>query len=252
MILRIPSKGRRFRLSVNIRAAEPFSLIARGFDPTRPNTYYFRRKIPFKTEGIKEIDIPLPLSPDVLCLQLISGNATEVFKVGELKAEQMQPAKVWEEEEMHAFVRFAMNFSEQAGYLSTGYYNSPDDRFLIQYLPYIEDEFGQEQITPARINRYTGRIQVSQSQFLRFTIPVRFFILLHERYHFQIPTRKEKPADLNALRVYLDLGFSQIEALYALSKVFLAHPVGRTHTMRVKDVIDFIDRYRLEKSSFAA
>lgn len=253
MIVHIPSGGRRFRLKVNIRAAEPLSLIARGYDAARPNTYYFRRRIPFHSAGVKEIDIPLPLSPDVLSLQLMtSDNAKDKFDVEGIKADQMQPAQVWEEEEMHAFVRFALDFAEQAGYRSTGFYTSPDDRFLIQYIPYIHDEFGNELVTPARTNRYTGRIQVSQSQFIQYTIPVRFFILLHERYHYQLPTRQEKPADLNALRVYLDLGFPQTEALYALSKVFLSHPdtVGYMHGKRVKDVIGFIDHYRMEKRNF--
>jgi hypothetical protein len=249
MIIPIPSGGRRFRLKIRIIAKVPFSLVARGYDASVPNSFYFRRRIPIKEPGKKEVEIPLPLSPDILSLQLVSNSDRTVpFSIEEIKAEPLPASMVWEEEEMHAFIRFAMNFAQQAGYLGTGYYSSPDERFLIEYLPYIKDEFGEQQVTPARTNRYTGRIQASQSQFQRFTIPVRFFILLHERYHYQIPTRKEKPADLHALRVFLDLGFSQTEGMYALSKVFLSHPdtLGMTHGKRVKDVINFIDWYRAQ------
>jgi hypothetical protein len=150
---------------------------------------------------------------------------------------------------MHRFVSFAGDFACKAGFLSPGIYDSKDGDFLIQYLPIIEGDDGQPLVTPARTNRKTGRIQIAQPAFASFTIPVRLIVLFHERYHFQIPTRLEKPADLNALRLYLDLGFPKTEAVYATTKIFMAHPdsVGPAHAKRVKDNIQFIDQYEQGK-----
>jgi hypothetical protein len=247
MIIPIPSAQQRFRLRFGIRAWAPFDLGVCGFDPTRENSDYIRRRIPFHAGGLyREFTLPFPLSPKSLLIDLHDKYTGDDrgFTIEKCELEKMPPAELWAEPEMHRFVDFAQNFSQQAGYLPAGAYDSPDGEFLIQYLPIIENEWGP-MVTPARTNRFTGRIQASRSAFRKYTIPIRLVVLLHERHHYQIPTRLEKPSDLNAIRVYLDLGFPRTEAVYAVSKIFLAHPdtVGPAHATRVKDVIEFIDRY---------
>ena len=254
MIIPIPSKKNRFKLKVGIRALQPGALGIRCYDANRSNTDYIRRRIPFtedvfksKKPGYREFSLPFPLSPDQLLIDFHDKTYADDgnFKLEKFEVEKLEPRSVWAEPEMHRFIDFSQDFATKAGYIPTGVYDSKDGDFLIQYLPIIADEAGNKLVTPARTNRKTGRIQVSQSAFIGYTIPVRLIVLFHERYHFQLPTRLEKPADLHGLRLYLDLGFPRTEAVYATTKIFNAHPesVGATHRDRVKDIVNFIDHY---------
>jgi len=254
VVIPVPSNKKRFRIRIGIRAFTPFHLGIKAYDATRYNTHYFRRKVPFRSsdfqegEAYREIIIPMPISPETLSVELIDkySKNDNAFQVEKFKVEEMPPAKIWAEQHMHDFIKFAENFSQKAGYVKTGFYHSPDYQFLIHYLPQIKGQLGEVMVTPARTHRVTGRHQVAQDLFKRFTVPVRLFILLHERQHFTLPTRQEKPADLAALKLYLDLGYPTIEAVYAATKVFRLHPetIGKGQVIRTKDIIDFIDRYK--------
>ncbi len=259
MIIPIPSRQQQFKVRVGIRAYEPCALGVKCYDATKPNTDYIRRRIPFtenlfkgKNPGYKEFSLPFPLSPDQLMVEIYDkayGDDTH-FKIEKFELEKMEPRNVWAEPEVHRFIDFAQNFVLKAGYAPTGIYDSKDGDFLIQYLPLIEDEQGNPLVTPARTNRKSGRIQVAQSTFATYTVPVRVVVLFHERYHFQLPTRLETPADLHGIRLYLDLGFPRTEAVYAVTKIFSAHPesVGKIHRDRVKEIIRFIDNYSKKKN----
>lgn len=257
MVIPIPSHQQRFKVRVGIRAYEPCALGIKCYDPARPNTDYIRRRVPFnenlfkgKKPGYKEFSLPFPLSPEQLMVEFYdkaSGEDT-CFRIEKFEVEKIKPREVWAEPQMHRFIDFAQDFSQKAGYLPTGIYDSRDGDFLVQYMPYIEDQAGNPLVTPARTNRKSGRIQVAQGEFSKYTIPVRLVVLFHERYHFQIPTRREKPADLNGIRLYLDLGFPRTEAIYATTKIFSAHPesVGQAHRNRVRDAKQFIDEYSIK------
>jgi hypothetical protein len=254
MVIPIPSHEQQFKVKVGIRAYEPCAIGVTCYDASRPNTDYIRRRIPFHEDlfrgsnrGYKEFTLPFPLSPDHMMVQFYDkrfGDDTG-FRIEKFELEKMPVRSVWAEPEVHRFIHFAQDFAMKAGYLPTGVYDSADGDFLIQYLPMIEDGFGNPLVTPARTNRKSGRIQVSQAAFSKYTIPVRLIVLFHERYHYQIPTRLEKPADLHGLRLYLDLGFPRTEAVYATTKIFSSHPesVGPGHRNRVKDIVHFIDNY---------
>jgi hypothetical protein len=260
MVIPIPSKHQHFKIKVGIRAGEPGALGIKCYDASKPNTDYIRRRVPFtkelfkgKNAGYREFTLPFPLSPDQLMIEMYDKmyNDDSNFKIEKFELQKLQPRNVWAEPEMHRFIDFAKDFVCKAGYVPTGIYDSKDGDFLIQYMPVIEGDNGKKLVTPARTNRKTGRIQIAQPDFVTFTIPVRLVVLFHERYHFQIPTRLEKPADLYALRLYLDLGFPKTEAVYATTKIFMAHPdsVGPAHAKRVKDNIQFIDQYDSQRES---
>jgi hypothetical protein len=258
MVIPIPCNKSRFNIRVGIRSSEPIALGVRCYDPSKPNTDYIRRKVPFQEAAFsnrksvyREFTLPFPLSPDMLAVELFDKNTgyDDAFTIEKFKVEKSEPAEVWAEPDMHRFVEFAQNFAEKAGYISPGAYDDEDGEFLIQYMPVITDMYGEPLVTPARTNRKSGRIQVAQSEFVGYTIPVRLVVLFHERYHFEIPTRLEKPADLHGIRLYLDLGFPRTEAVYATTKIFLNHPdtVGAVHRNRVRDVIRFINDYSYRK-----
>lgn len=262
MIFPIPSDKKRFQIRIGIRAYEPMSLGIVCSDKYQRNSDYIRRRVPFQEHAFagqksayREFTLPFPVSPEEMNIRFYDKDtgSDQNFSVEKFTIEKMDAAEVWAEPAIHRFVDFNLDFCQRAGYLSPGVYDSPDGDFLIQYLPVITDEIGQPLVTPARTNRRTGRMQVSRDAFRKYTIPVRIVVLFHERFHFQIPTRRERPADLNALRLYLDLGFPRTEGVYASTKIFLDHPltVGKTHFERVKDNINFIDNYSAQKGKKA-
>lgn len=260
MVIPVPSNRKRFRIRIGIRAFSPLDMGIKAYDATKYNTHYFRRRISFgaddfqKGTAYREILIPMPISPDTLSVALYDKYSAndDAFRVEEFKVEEMPQTELWAEQHMHDFIEFAQDFSQKAGYINTGFYHSPDYQFLFHYLPQITGQFGEVMVTPARTHRVTGRHQVAQDLFRKFTVPVRMFILLHERQHFTIPTREERPADLAALQLYMDLGYPTIEAVYAATKVFRLHPetVGKSQVKRTKDIIDFIDQYKASKRQF--
>ncbi|TGV03632.1 hypothetical protein [Flavivirga rizhaonensis] len=251
MIIPIPSNKERLTITLNIEAYHPFQLGMRVYDPDHPNTYYFRRKSTFIEGKLKrELKIPLPVSPQLLELELYNKDTGDDydFKIQNFEIEKMPSGKVWATDEQHRFLEFAIQFAQKAGYVPTGFYDSPNHEFLFQYLPSITDAFGKELITPARTHRKMPRVQISQRMFKSYSIPIRVAILAHEGCHWFLNTRSQKTADLCGIKQYLDYGFPTIEAVYAVTKVFGQHPevVGESQIQRTKDVIAFIDKYKAD------
>jgi hypothetical protein len=257
MRIRIPCQHRRFSLRLTVRAEAPMNLGVHVYDPQRINTFYIRRRVPFEADlwnekdGIKSFSLPFPKSPSELTLELFDRDYRDDvgFEIIDFSVEPIAASKVWEHPEIQRFVKFAERFAIRAGHLPTQSYDSKNKEFLIEYLPEITDHLGRAIGTPARINRSTGRIQISAKQFRRFTIPVRLFILLHERYHLFLNTRRERPPDRAALKTYLELGYPGTEALYATSKVFLAHggPITKGPYDRVIAIGQYIDEFNKRK-----
>lgn len=253
MLIPLPTSKRRMRLKLMLKANKPLSMGIWAYDPRHPHTDYFRRRVVFREPGQREIIIPLPVSPQHLQLEIFNKatGTDKGFKLDDLKVEALPTTEAWASPERHRFMDFAIEFAKKAGYARPGFYPSKDDEFLIQYLPVITDELGQEQITPARIHRQMPRVQLSRKMFRQFSIPVRVAILAHEGCHFFRNTRSEKEADLCGLKYYLDYGFPKIEAVYAATKVFALHPqsVGSAHVERTRDLMDFIDHYKTRQAA---
>jgi hypothetical protein len=105
-------------------------------------------------------------------------------------------------------------------------------------------EDGRPLNTPARINKHTGIIQVSKKKFLKYTIPMRMAILLHEFSHYYLNTniKNETEADLNALIIYLGLGYPRIDAYNVFTTVFaVSDNVANRDRLNIID--DFIRKF---------
>ncbi len=249
MITTIPSHKERFSITISITAKRPFQLGIRVYDPRYANSCYFRRKATFnKTGAQRDFIISLPVSPEVLEMEVYDKRDDEddAFEITNVKIKKMPPINLWATEEQHRFLEFAIQFAQKAGYVTPGFYESPDHEFLLQYLSKITDSFGKELITPARTHRKIPRVQISQRLFKSYTIPIRVAILAHEGCHWFLNTRSQTGADLCGIKQYLDYGFPTIEAVYAVTKVFGGHPelVGPTQVERTKTIVDFIKKYK--------
>jgi hypothetical protein len=121
----------------------------------------------------------------------------------------------------------AKSFAEKAGYIQAGgkvYEYDPalnKDGYYIVYSDSVKDrKTGKHIETPASVGSKSGVIEVSKSHFIKYTVPMRMFILCHEWSHHILDTRSEFKADEKAVDLYLSQGFPEIEAIYSLTKVF--------------------------------
>jgi hypothetical protein len=253
MRIPIPCNNKRFRLTIGFTVNQPCSLILIGRDAENPYSTYISREVSigrkYFSEGLgyREINIPFPLAPNFMMLNVWDKNhiGQDTFEVSKFKISTMEPRAIWEHHDIHDFIPFANWFSQKAGVLPVGIYDSPDLKYMIDYMSVIKNEQGVPMITPARTSRINGRIEASKYHFLPLSVPIRWFIMMHERKHFQLPTREEKVADLTALRVFLDYGFPKVEAIYACTLAMKAETTvaKQAKVTRLKDIHSFIDQY---------
>jgi hypothetical protein len=155
-------------------------------------------------------------------------------------------------------MQLAIQFSQVAGFKAPDpngtVYQTSDEHFTIKYFPVIKTPGGQAMSTPARIGHNTGIIEVAAIKFVNYTIPMRIAILLHEFSHkyknpkIGLEIGNEIGADINALYIYLGLGFSKIDAICVFGQVFLkAQTPG--NQARMRKIMDYINKF--ENQEFA-
>lgn len=253
MRIPIPCKSKRFRLTIGFTVKRPTKLILVGRDAENPYTTYISREVVIGQKhfnngmGYREINIPFPLAPHFMMLNIWDKDhiGSNTFKVSTFKVAAMESRSILEHQDIHDFIPFANWFAQKAGVLPVGIYDSPDLKYMIDYMPVIKDIHGLPLITPARTSRINGKIEASQHHLVPLSVPIRWFILMHERKHFQLPTREEKIADLTALKVFLDYGFPKVEAIYACTLAMEAESnlAKKAKLIRLKDIHSYINQY---------
>jgi hypothetical protein len=162
-------------------------------DAHRKNTYYTKRY--GFVEGKQDFYVLMPQAPmeaSVVVYNDTNGlmRADNSFRVLEVKALDYKVPKPNFSKKTQAFVKFAQEFCDECGYLSSSQkgdiYTSNNGRFRIDYFDVIKNSSGSVIKTPARISQISGKIEVSAEQFRTFTIPMRMAILLHEYSHFYL------------------------------------------------------------------
>mgnify|MGYP006992428745 FL=1 len=126
-------------------------------------------------------------------------------------------------------------------------------KFKIKYFPIIKDYLsGRSLSTPARIAHKSGIIEVSKMRFDKYTVPMRMMILLHEFAHkyknpaMDLPISDEIGADINALYIYLGMGFSKVDAIYVYANVFLNAQTDQ-NIARMRKIVDYINKFSNEE-----
>ena len=206
----------------------------------KPYTFYTYSKT--YVSGSRVIDIRLPLCPKNGFIKIWNASAsdkkgkTQGFKVDGIKRVPLT-AKLnvqdSQNESLKKFLKFAMEFSECASYLSTqtgdsdrSIYKSDDGKFEIHFLDEIIGSDGKPRRTSMRVNNRTGVMELAKKYVVKYTIPERIAILLHEFSHFYLNKvhSDEFEADMNALMIYCALGFPRKEGATAFYKVFYRTP----------------------------
>jgi len=206
----------------------------------KPYTFYTYSKT--FVNGSRILDIRLPLCPKKGFIKIWNaqgknkkekeqGFVLDAIKRVPLTAKlNIQDSK---NENLKNFLKFATEFAECASYLSTktgdgdrSIYKSDDGKFEIQYLDEIIGSDGKPRRTSMRVNNRTGVMELAKKYVIKYTVPERIAILLHEFSHFYLNRvhSDEFEADSNALMIYCALGFPRKEGGTAFYKVFYRTP----------------------------
>jgi hypothetical protein len=252
------SNNRKFSLNVTITCSGKKTFRVWAEDYGKKFSKYADRTI--IVDGSRVIYLSFPVSPKQLfigCLNATSPTDKD-YKVT-IEEKPLKDYNIALDSETLDFLSLCIPFCQMAGFKipnPTGtVYKTSDDKFRIKYFPVIKDyATGNVIATPARIGHQTGIIEVAYSKFKNYTIPMRIDILLHEFSHkyknpkIGLEISNEIGADINALYIYLGLGFSKIDAICVFGNVFLkAQSSGNQERMR--KIIDYINKF--ENQEFA-
>jgi hypothetical protein len=235
-------------LKIGVEVKRPTKVMIRVFNPDKPNTFYLDRWNTVQKTGEFEARMPQTCDKVIVEIRSIDGNDQNIriTKLQKAKLEQYIPCLSGKG--VPSFVKFAQEFCENASVLQPNVsYFSDDKKYQIDYMKVITEN-GRVERTPARISNKTGRMEVSKDHFVTYSVPMRMAILLHEFSHFylNVVTQDEVEADLNALKIYLGMGYPIIEAHKSFLNVFKKTPSKQNHE-RYEYLKAFIDNFESMK-----
>lgn len=245
-------------LILQTKSKEP--IVIKAFDSKQANTVFTDSEK--NVNGVQDFYIRMPLAPNTVTVSVYNKKKGDLpkgiddsFQVNALIKEPLQitlSKTNMDTPLVRDFVSFAQKFCYKAGYLPVNHtYESANGKFKIEYLDTIIGSNGRNVSTPARISVKNGKIQVAKQFFANCTIPMRMAILLHEFCHYYVNTdiSNEIEADLNALTIYLGLGYPVKEAFQAFLKTFYGYPSEQNKQrfqIIEKFIVNYVNEYHLK------
>ena len=243
------SENRKFCLFITItspsKEKREFRVVASDI---QPNSKYADRVI--TVEGTRDIYLSFPVSPKQLAITIMDKNKplSTDFEVV-FKETRIRDSVIGIDSDTKSFIQMAIFISQTIGFTPPKNYESSDGLYKINVYDVIKDQAsGKIMSTPARIGHTTGMIEVSKVKMDTYTIPARLIILLHEFSHKYKnpkagrPISDETGADIEALYLFLSLGFSKVDAIYVFAHVFLkAQTQGNIERMR--KIVAYIKKF---------
>lgn len=267
MIRGINSNKRKFSVAFDLVSKIPQKLKVQAYDRNRPYSFYYATEGTVDSNG-RRFDLSFPLSPDQLVIRVFPsrfknysdferfGNPVQKdIRISQPHEKALKTTPIWLTQKDKEAIKFFEWFATNASILSAtqidgipSIYKSDKGNFVIHYHTKIRNRDGSYANTPARIGHESGEIDVSQQDFMGYTIPGRIAILLHEYAHkfvnesTGLKIRDEIGADINALNIYLSLGYSPVEAHLVFLSVFETANNDFNH-LRYKALKKFIDDF---------
>ena len=202
-----------------------------GYNHKKDKTEYFNLLV---NQGERQkYSIALPASPnklEILVFEVDEGNrnTSGKFKINSITVQKLKLKALLLDDKTKEFVLFMNEFTEKAGHISKGIYESRNKNFVIN----LYDDIPGNKSTPSRVHMGDGVIDVSKKWFDNMTIPGRKAILTHEFAHKYLNDERinkenndaiEQDADNEALKLYLALGNPKFEWMYAWTHIFENH-----------------------------
>jgi len=251
----IRNYGGVFTYIFTVATSSPQRIHLKISDINKANTSYLDR---YNTvNGERKFYVRMPQSPSVALIEITNDNnrynSYDSFKLTKKKIIPLGTkfsAFDVKNPIIKEFIFFAQEFSENSGILSDGIYQSDGGNITLKYNEILKGEKGNAVSTPSRIGKDSGVIEVSRKKFNEFTVAGRMAILLHEFSHFYLNKVQESEveADLNALLIYLGLGYPRIEAEKVFLRTFDGNPTDGNVTRyeKIKALIDNFDKADLK------
>jgi len=253
------SNNEQFSLVITIKTKGEKTFRVWAEDLDKVNSKYADRVV--KVNGDRKIFFSFPVSPKKLFFAVVNKDNLQDtdFEVSLIQT-PLKKYNIWLDDNTKSFLKLAIPFSQVCGFENASpqgrIFKSKDNKFTIKFFDIIKDyATGKIMNTPARIGHQSGRIEVSKVKFDKYTIPMRMAILLHEFSHvyknpkIDLEISNEIGADINALYIYLGLGFSKIDAITVYAKVFLkAQTKGNVERMR--KIMDYINKFENEDFAY--
>jgi len=253
------SNNRKFSIIVNITCPTSKKIRVWAEDLGKPNSKYVDREI--LVEGKRSIYFSFPVSPKTLFIgALNSDNPNDSDFQVTLIETKLRDYNVWLDSNTEQFLNLAVNFCQVCGFEQATpkgrLYTNEEGKFRIKFFDSIRDfSTGQVLGTPARIGHQSGIIEIAKSRYDKYTIPMRMMILLHEFSHkyknpkIGLKISDEVGADINALYIYLGLGFSKIDAICVYANVFLKAQT-KSNIDRMRKICDYINKFENEEFAY--
>jgi hypothetical protein len=258
MFVKYNSDNKKFTLNITIKCKGKKTFRVWAQDSNKVNSKYADRQI--DVEGERTIYFSFPVSPkDLLIVILNVDNIKDNDFNVTIEEKTLKDYNIALDQETLNFLKLAIYFSQVSGFSEASsngvLYKTDDEQFRIKYYDIIRHHLnGKPMNTPARIGHKTGIIEVAKAKFDNYTIPMRLMILLHEFSHkyknpkIGLEISNEVGADINALYIYLGLGFSKIDAICVFAKVFLGAQTD-SNLDRMRKINDYIRKF--ENQEFA-
>lgn len=248
MRLDVKSNKQPISVTFGVIPSAPTRVRIFAIDPEKPMTVYTDRYVNLK--GAREFELKFPTSPDNISVFIQGVNGQTSLQTTKAKINKTTPCGAWMDSQTSTFVRFAEDFCEKSSYMPTGVYQNATGQYTIKYLPTIVDyKSGKQLNTPARIGHETGNIEVAKDKWMKYSVPMRMIILLHEYSHKYLNHQvgrhitDEVAADINALYIYLGLGYPAMDARLVFANVFYGHSTD-LNKRRMNIIDDFITRFQ--------
>lgn len=242
------SDNKKFCLYITIKCKGKKKFRVWAEDYGKRNSKYADREI--TVDGDRTIHFSFPISPKELFIGVLNSQDYKDtnYEVSIIEG-NLKDYDIWMDKETKNFVKLALYVSQVSGFTQPPkIFKTDDGKFNIRYFDVIRNADGNPISTPARIGHNTGMIDIAKYKFDKYTIPMRFVILLHEFSHkyknpkIGLEISNEIGADINALYIYLGLGFSKIDAICVFANVFLkAQTKGNIE--RIRKITDYIQRF---------
>jgi hypothetical protein len=250
------------QIRITVRTSAATKIRLQAYDANQNNTFYTNRW--HVVNGDFTFFIRMPVSGLVTVIEVFNEangqqKGDSSFKVLEITKvplhRRLDVADIPDKGGLKRFIKFITRFNFNAGVSPAGTYKSPGNEFTVIYSPVIiSSQTGKPSSTPARINKQTGEMEFSMDKFIPITFPMRMALSLHEYSHFNINKNidDELEADLNAVRIYLSLGYPVIEANEAFLDTFIKSANGpnalsevqkQANARRYFAIKEFIDNF---------
>lgn len=261
MIFTWDSNNKETALFVTIKCPGKKHFFLYAEENGKDNSLYAKREM--IVQGERTIYFSFPLTPKKMNIVVrnMTDNNDKNFTVT-IEERPLKKYNIWLDEETKDFLNLNFFFSQTCGFTPADpkgtLFQSADDKFHIRLFPVIRDALsGNAMSTPARIGHTSGNIDAAKNKMDKYTFAERVIINQHEFSHkyrnpkMGLAIENEKGADVNALYVYLGLGFSKIDAINVFANVFLKAQ-SPSNTERMRNIMDFIVRFENEEFAQAS